>query len=137
MTASLEKKTCMLPTSVFLLLTMNNLLLTNGIAGKEGATCLAAELLLHIHTWSIARTAIKIMKAKAKNKKQNKSGSYLLLGNFEAGKCSSICIYVYWIERSTEFFSFQVDTGGGQDLFWHTDNLDLHKMDLGCHSYKA
>lgn len=36
--------------SVFLLSTMNNLLLTIGIAGKQGATSFSAELLLHTHT---------------------------------------------------------------------------------------
>lgn len=65
--------------SVVLLLTVNNLILSIGIAGKEGATNLSAELLLQIHTRFIVRTVIKSIKAKARNKTQEKNSRYLLL----------------------------------------------------------
>lgn len=65
--------------SVVLLLTVNNLILSIGIAGKEGATNLSSELLLQMHTRFIVRSVIKSIKAKARNKNQGKNGKYLLL----------------------------------------------------------
>lgn len=49
--------------SVVLLLSVNNLILSIGIAGKEGANNLSAELLLQMYTGFIVRTVIKSIKA--------------------------------------------------------------------------
>lgn len=98
------RKKCMCHMSAFLLLTMNNLLLTIGIAGKKGATSLSAELLLHMHAWFIARTVIKTIKAEARNKKAKKrivdtgySGELL---SWEMLFYMHLCILnpkIYWI----------------------------------------
>lgn len=72
--------------SVVLLLTVNNLILNIGIAGKEGANNLSAELLLQMHTGFIVRTLIKSIKAKERSKNQEKNGRYLLLrGTLQPG----------------------------------------------------
>lgn len=65
--------------SVVLLFTVNNLILSIGIAGKEGATNLSAELLLQMHKRFIVRAVIKSIKAKTRNKTQEKNSRYLLL----------------------------------------------------------
>lgn len=121
MTATLGKKKCMIHLSVFLILTMNNLLLTIGIGGKQGANSTSAELLLHTNTWFTARTMTKTIKANARNKKQKKkkrmvdidySGELL---SQEMLFYTHLCILntkIYWI------FQFSRSHRGGQDFFF-------------------
>lgn len=45
-----NRRKCILHMTMFLLLTADNLLLTIGIAGKEGTTSLSAEQLLYLLT---------------------------------------------------------------------------------------
>lgn len=90
--------------SVVLLLTVNNLILNIGIAGKEGANNLSAELLLQMHTGFIVRTLIKSIKAKERSKNQER-----MVDIYYSGELFSQEIHFYmrgWDRKIYRIFQF-------------------------------